>query len=131
MSARISGINIPDNKRIVIGLTSIKGIGRTLSSSVLAEAGIDEGKRGKDLSEEEVNRIRKIIDAHNHTLEGELARKVHANIKRLKEIGTWRGMRHSKHLPVHGQRTKTNSRTVRGNIRKTTASGKKPTAQKT
>ncbi|MAG28674.1 30S ribosomal protein S13 [bacterium] len=131
MSARIAGVNLPDNKRIVIGLTTINGIGKSLSEKLLKEADIDVQKRGKDLTEEEVNRIRQIIDKQGSLLEGELARSVHANIKRLREIGTWRGMRHAKHMPVRGQRTKTNSRTVRGNIRKTTTSGKKPAAQKT
>ncbi|MBU2575541.1 30S ribosomal protein S13 [Patescibacteria group bacterium] len=131
MAARISGINLPDNKRIVISLTYVKGIGKSRSEKILANAGIDESKRSKDLTEEEVNKIRNVIDKEAYFLEGELARQVHVNVKRLKEIGSWRGLRHSKNLPVRGQRTKTNSRTVRGNIRKTATSGKKGAAQKT
>lgn len=131
MTARISGINLPDNKRIVIALTYVKGIGKSISSKILVSAGIDESKRSKDLNEEEINKIRNVIDKEGYFLEGELARQVHANVKRLKEIGTWKGLRHSRNLPVRGQRTKTNSRTVRGNIRKTAASGKKGAAQKT
>jgi len=129
--ARITGINIPDNKRITIGLTSIKGIGHSKSEKILQKAGVDESKLGRDLSEEEVSRIRGVIDKSGLALEGELMQSVHSNIKRLKEIGTWRGLRHSKNLPARGQRTKTNSRTVRGNIRKTATSGKKGSAQKT
>ena len=129
--ARISGINLPDNKRIVIALTYVKGIGKSMSSKILASAGIDESRRTKDLTEEEINKIRNIIDKNDNLLEGELARQVHANVKRLKEIGSWKGLRHAKNLPVRGQRTKTNSRTVRGNIRKTAVSGKKDVTQKT
>ncbi len=131
MAVRIAGVTLPDNKRIVIALTYLKGIGNSMSKKVLAQANIGESKRCKDLAEEEVNRIRTVIDSSHLALEGDLARLVHGNIKRLKEIGTWRGLRHSRHLPVRGQRTKTNSRTVRGNVRKTATSGKKPTAQKT
>jgi len=131
MAARISGINLPDNKRIVISLSYVKGIGKSRSQKILASAGIDESKRAKDLSEEEINKIRNVIDKEAYLLEGELARQIHSNIKRLKEIGSWRGLRHSRNLPVNGQRTKTNSRTVRGNVRKTAASGKKLATQKT
>lgn len=131
MSARISGINIPDNKRTIIALTYVKGIGNAQSKRILASAGIDESKRAKDLTEEEVNKIRNIIDKEGISLEGDLARQIHSNIKRLREVGTYRGLRHAKHLPVRGQRTKTNSRTVRGNVRKTATSGKKGAAQKT
>ncbi|MEK7189276.1 MAG: 30S ribosomal protein S13 [Patescibacteria group bacterium] len=130
-AVRIAGVTLPDNKRIVIALSYLKGIGRSLSEKVLASANISESKRCKDLTEEEVNRIRTVIDKQGMLLEGDLVRLVHGNIKRLKEIGSWRGLRHSRHLPVRGQRTKTNSRTVRGNVRKTATSGKKPTAQKT
>ncbi|MBI2050696.1 MAG: 30S ribosomal protein S13 [Parcubacteria group bacterium] len=131
MAVRIAGVTLPDNKRIVVALSYLKGIGRRTSGKVLASANIGESKRCKDLTEEEVNRIRTVIDGNKIVLEGDLVRLVHGNIKRLKEIGTWRGLRHSRHLPVRGQRTKTNSRTVRGNVRKTATSGKKPTAQKT
>ncbi|OJI06440.1 30S ribosomal protein S13 [bacterium CG10_46_32] len=128
---RIAGVTLPDNKHIVIALTYIKGIGRTKSRQILKEANIDEVTQSKALSEEEIGRIRAVIEKKNLVLEGDLARAVHSNIKRLKEIGSWRGSRHIRHLPVRGQRTKTNSRTVRGNVRKTATSGKKPTAQKT
>ena len=131
MTVRIAGVTLPDNKRIVIALGYLKGIGRSLSQKVLKQANIDESKRCKDLSEEEANRIRTVIDHSRLLLEGDLARLVHGNIKRLKEIGSWRGLRHARDLPTRGQRTKTNSRTVRGNVRKTATSGKKPTAQKT
>ena len=129
--ARISGINLPDNKRIVIALTYIKGIGKNRSKILIDSAGVDENKRAKELSEEEINKIRKAIDSNGFILEGELQRKVLTNIKRLREIGAWRGLRHAKHMPVRGQRTKTNSRTVRGNVRKTTSSGRKDATQKT
>lgn len=131
MAVRIEGVTIPDNKRIVVALTYIKGIGRTKSGQILREANIDENRRGKDLTEAEIGRIRGVIEKRGLLLEGDLARSVSGNIKRLKEIGSWRGLRHSRHLPVRGQRTKTNSRTVRGNVRKTATSGKKPAAQKT
>jgi len=131
MAARIAGVNLPDNKKIPVALSYIKGIGRTKSLSILSQAKVDIDKRVKELSEEEVNIIRTIIDKSDFLVEGELDRQIHANIKRLKEIGAYRGSRHSRHLPARGQRTKTNSRTVRGNVRKTTTSGKKPAAQKT
>lgn len=132
MALRISGITIPDNKRIVIGLTYLKGIGNTTSSRILKQANVGESKRCKDLTEDEVGRVRNVIDKQTDMpLEGDLVRLVHGNIKRLKEIGSYRGLRHSRHLPVNGQRTKTNSRTVRGNVRKTATSGKKLSAQKT
>lgn len=131
MQARIAGVNLPDNKRIIVALTSVSGIGPSLSKKILMSAGVDESKRSKDLSEEEVNKVRNVIDKEAISLEGELSRQQHANIKRLQEINSWRGLRHAKNLPVRGQRTKTNSRTVRGNIRKTATSGKKGAAQKT
>jgi small subunit ribosomal protein S13 len=126
---RISGINIPENKRIEVALTYIYGVGLKRSTLILNTAGIDKDKRAKDLTNDEVNKIQNVID-NNYTVEGGLRREVTDNIKRLKEIGTWRGTRHSRQLPVHG-RTKTNSRTVRGNVRKTMGSGRKPPAQKT
>jgi small subunit ribosomal protein S13 len=131
MAARIAGVNLPDNKRIEIGLTEIRGIGKTTSTQLLSAAGIDVQKRGKELTEQEVNTIRKEIEKKGLTLEGDLSRAVLSNIKRLRETGSWRGTRHAKHLPARGQRTKTNSRTVRGNVRKTATSGKKAAAQKT
>lgn len=123
--ARIAGINIPDNKRIEIALTYIYGIGRSLSTRVLKEANIDSDKRTSQLSDEELNRIRKIMDEKKYKIEGDLRREIMMNIKRLKEIGCYRGLRHIKGLPVRGQQTKTNSRTVRGNVRRTMGSGKR------
>lgn len=131
MPVRIEGVNIPDNKRIEIALTYIKGVGKSRSRVILGAIGIDLNKRSKDLSEEEIGKIRQEIDSRGWLVEGELQRQIFSNIKRLKEIGAWRGARHAKHLPARGQRTKTNSRTVRGNVRKTATSGKKPAAQKT
>ena len=131
MAARIAGVNLPDNKRIVIALTYINGIGKSRSQKLLAQVGISPDKRAKELTEQEVNSIRQAIEKNAYVLEGDLKRMIFTNIKRLKETGSWRGIRHSRHLPVRGQRTQTNSRTVRGNVRKTTTSGRKPTAQKT
>ncbi len=126
---RIAGVNLPDNKRIEIGLTSIYGIGRPLSLRILAQANIDKNRKIKDLAENEVNTLRGIIEK-SHTVEGDLRRAVFENIKRLKEIGSYRGERHKRGLPVRGQRTKTNARTKRGK-RVTIGSGRKPAAQKT
>jgi len=123
--ARIAGVTIPNEKRIVIALTYVYGVGLSTSQQVLKEAGIDESIRAKDLSEEQVNKIRAILEKDDRRLEGELRRDVLSNIKRLKDINSYRGVRHMKKLPVRGQRTKTNSRTVRGNLRKTTGSGKR------
>jgi small subunit ribosomal protein S13 len=128
--SRISGITLPKDKRVEIGLTYVYGIGKTLSNKILAEAKIDPNTRVKDLTEDQTNELRNIIDK-TYKVEGELRRDVLLNIKRLKEIGSYRGSRHAKNLPARGQRTKTNNRTVRGNVRKTTTSGKKPSAQKT
>lgn len=128
--ARISGITLPKEKRVEIGLTYIFGIGLTTSNKILKEAGVDPNIRVKDLTEEQENQLRKAIDGKYH-VEGELRREVLMNIKRLKEIGSYRGTRHTKGLPARGQRTKTNSRTVRGNKRKTMGSGRKDTNQKT
>ncbi len=127
---RIAGVIIPDNKRIEIALTYIYGIGRVLSGKILKEAQVDFNKRAKDLSEEEVNKIRSIIEG-KFKVEGDLRRMVMLNIKRLKEIGSYRGSRHTKGLPTRGQRTKTNTRTVRGNVRRTMGSGRKKSAEKT
>ena len=120
---RILGITIPNEKRLEIGLTIFYGIGISSARRILDQAGIARGKRAKDLTEEEENKIRVIIEAK--TIEGNLKREVAGNIKRLKDIKSFRGIRHTKRLPVRGQRTKTNSRTVRGNVRKTMASGKR------
>jgi small subunit ribosomal protein S13 len=128
--ARIAGITLPKEKRIQIGLTYIFGIGRSLADKILKQTKINPDTRVKDLTEEETNRLREIIEK-NYRVEGELKREVLMNIKRLKEIAAYRGIRHSKKLPVRGQRTKTNTRTVRGNVRRTTGSGRKPSAQKT
>jgi len=123
--ARIAGINIPADKRIVIALTYLYGVGKPLALKVLAQASIDENIRTKDLTDDQVKAIRAILEVPERRLEGDLRRDVLSNIKRLKEIGSFRGSRHAKHLPVRGQRTKSNSRTVRGNARKTTGSGRR------
>ena len=123
--ARIAGINIPDNKVIEIALTYIYGIGRPLSIQILKEAEINPNKRTSQLSEQELNKLRKIIDEKKYKIEGDLRRDIMMNIKRLKEIGCYRGSRHIKGLPVRGQQTKTNSRTVRGNVRRTMGSGRR------
>ena len=121
---RIAGVNIPDKKRVEVALTYIFGIGRTLSDKILKDAKIDINKRAKDLTSEEVNRVRDIVEKQ-YKVEGDLRREISLNIKRLKDITSYRGVRHSRHLPVRGQRTKTNTRTVRGNVRKTVGSGRK------
>jgi small subunit ribosomal protein S13 len=120
---RILGVNIPEEKRIEFALTYLKGIGVFSSRKILEEAGIDFNKRAREITSEEVGRIQKIIEK-KYKVEGELKRIVMMNIKRLKEIGSYRGSRHAKGLPTRGQRTKTNNRTVRGNVRKTAGSGK-------
>jgi len=120
---RILGITVPDNKRLEIGLTCFYGIGIPKARKILDQAGIDHGKKAKDLTPDEESKIRVIVEAT--PIEGNLKREIAANIKRLKDIKTYRGVRHMKRLPVRGQRTKTNSRTVRGNVRKTMASGKR------
>ena len=127
---RIAGVNIPENKRIEIALTYIYGIGRSLSAEILNIAKIDINKRSQNLTSEEVNILKDIIEK-NHKIEGDLRRQIMINIKRLKDIGSFRGSRHTKGLPTRGQRTKTNNRTVRGNVRKTMGSGRKPTAAPT
>ncbi|EKD43088.1 MAG: hypothetical protein ACD_72C00465G0001 [uncultured bacterium] len=127
---RIASTNIPNEKKIEYSLPYIFGIGRTLAKVVLKEAGIDGNIRTKDLTEAQQDKLRAIIEKVYKT-EGDLRREIMSNIKRLKDIKAYRGIRHMKHLPLRGQRTKTNSRTVRGNTRKTAVSGKKPSAQKT
>ncbi len=122
--ARIAGVSLPQNKRVEIALTYIYGVGPTTATKVLALAGISPDIRVKDLSEAQANHLRDVVEKQ-HKVEGELRREVLSNIKRLKEIGSYRGSRHHKGLPVRGQRTKTNSRTVRGNVRKTMGSGKR------
>ncbi len=122
--ARIAGVNIPSNKRIVIALTYIHGVGLVTSKKTLDALGIDESIRTKDLTDDQVNTIRTLLEK-DYRLEGDLRRDRLSHIKRLKEIGSYRGTRHGKHLPARGQRTKTNSRTVRGNVRRTTGSGRR------
>lgn len=122
--ARIAGVTLPSNKRVEIALTYIYGIGPTTATRILKEAAIDPSIRVKDLDEGQATKLRDIIEKQNK-VEGELRREVLSNIKRLKEIGSYRGTRHIKGLPVRGQRTKTNSRTIRGNVRKTMGSGKR------
>jgi len=127
---RILGVSIPDQKQIEISLTYIYGIGRALSRDILKASGIAFEKKAADLSSGEINRLKEIIEKKYKT-EGDLRRQVMMNVKRLKDIGAWRGLRHIKKLPVRGQRTKTNTRTVRGNVRKTVGSGRKPAAEPT
>lgn len=119
---RILGITIPENKRIEMGLTALFGVGRARAHKILDEAKVDYGKKPKEISEEEEKKIREAIE--KYTIEGNLKREVSGNIKRLKDISSYKGVRHMRNLPVNGQRTKTNSRTVRGNVRKTMGSGK-------
>ncbi|MFL7840138.1 MAG: 30S ribosomal protein S13 [Candidatus Promineifilaceae bacterium] len=111
--ARIAGVDIPRNKQVETSLTYIYGIGPSASRSILTEAGVDPQTRVRDLSEAEVTRLRQVIDK-DYVVEGDLRREVAMNIKRLSEIGCYRGLRHRRHLPAHGQRTKTNARTRKG-----------------
>lgn len=111
---RILGIDIPKEKRIEIALTYLYGIGRTLSNKILQTAGINPDTRAKDLTEEEIARLTNVIQKQESKVEGDLRRDISQNIKRLIEIGSWRGMRHKKGLPVRGQRTRTNARTRKG-----------------
>ncbi|MBN1994956.1 MAG: 30S ribosomal protein S13 [Anaerolineae bacterium] len=125
--ARIAGFDLPRNKRVEIGLTYIYGIGLSTSQKVLGDTGINPDTRIKDLSEAEVNQLREVID-RDYVVEGDLRREVGLNIKRLQEIGCYRGLRHRRNLPVHGQRTRTNARTKRGARR--TVAGRKRAARK-
>ncbi|KKS45403.1 30S ribosomal protein S13 [Candidatus Nomurabacteria bacterium RIFCSPLOWO2_02_FULL_42_17] len=125
---RIAGINIPNEKQAQFGLTAIYGIGLSTARQILTLTGINPQKKVKDINAEEENNIRKAVEGFK--IEGVLKRKVSGDIKRLREIKSYRGSRHTKRLPVRGQRTKTNSRTIRGNVRKTMASGRR-TAEKT
>ena len=127
---RIVGTNIPDNKKIEYALAYIYGIGIPAARQIVASAKVDPAKRAKGLTPEEINRLREIIEK-NYRIEGELRREVMMHIKRLKDIGSYRGLRHIRGLPVRGQRTKTNSRTRRGNVRKTMGSGRKPAGSPT
>ncbi len=121
--ARISGVDIPNNKRVEIALTYIYGIGLTSSKAILAKTGIDPNTRAKDLTEDDISKLRDEIES-NYKVEGDLRREVNLNIKRLSEINCYRGIRHRKSLPVRGQRTKTNARTRKGPV-KTIANKKK------
>jgi small subunit ribosomal protein S13 len=123
--ARIAGVDLPRQKRAEIALTYIYGIGRVRAGKILAQADVEPGKKVQDLSEEEVNRIRQVIEAEGR-VEGDLRKEIALNIKRLIEIGSYRGLRHRRGLPVHGQRTHTNARTRKGPRRGTVAGKKKP-----
>jgi small subunit ribosomal protein S13 len=125
---RILGINIPNNKHLDIGLTSLYGIGLSRARKILEQAKVDKNRKADDLNVDEENAIRKIIEIM--LIEGSLKRDIASNIKRLKDIKSYRGIRHMRRLPVNGQRTKTNSRTVRGNVRMTMGSGRRK-AEKT
>lgn len=120
---RILGITIPDEKRLEIGLTTLYGVGRSRAQAILTEAKVDFAKKAKEATIDEENKIRSLIEGM--TLEGDLKREVAANVKRLKDIKAYRGVRHMRGLPVRGQRTKSNSRTRRGNVRKTMGTGRK------
>ena len=127
--ARIAGIDLPREKRVEIGLTYIYGIGRTSSGDILSQAGVDPNTRVRDLAEDEISRLREII-LRNYRVEGDLRREVSMNIKRLIEIGCYRGLRHRRGLPVHGQRTKTNARTKRGRPKTVAGRGRRRGAKK-
>lgn len=130
MVIRIAGAILPQNKKIEYALPYIYGVGATASRFIISTLALDPNVRIKDLDEATANKLRDYIEK-NYKIEGDLRREVQGNVKRLKEIGSFRGSRHAKRLPARGQRSKTNSRTVRGNVRKTAASGKKMSAQKT
>ncbi len=119
---RIQGITIPDNKQLEFALTAIYGVGRSRARTLLAKIGIDSTKKPTELTADDENKIREEIEKFK--IEGELKREISANVKRMKDIGSYRGSRHAKRLPARGQRSKTNSRTVRGNVRKTMGSGR-------
>ena len=127
---RVSGVNIPRDKQVIISLTYVYGIGDTTAKSILGKAKIPENVRVKDLTQDQEDKLRALMEKE-HKTEGDLRREVSSNIKRLKDIKAYRGIRHAKKLPVRGQRTKTNSRTVRGNKRNLAGSGRKPAGQKT
>ena len=125
---RIAGITLPDNKRMEIALTTIYGVGRPRAKKILDEAKVDHGVKPKDLTAEQENEIRQLVEGFQ--IEGDLKRTVSSNIKRLKDIQAYRGSRHAKRLPSRGQRSKTNSRTVRGNVRRTMSSGRRTADKK-
>lgn len=126
--ARIAGINVPDNKRAIIALTYIHGIGRTSAKKICDDCGIDHARRMKDLTEDELNLIRKEIESAQYTIEGDLRREIALNIKRLMDMRAYRGLRHRAKLPVRGQRTQTNARTRKGPAKP--VAGKKPVTKK-
>lgn len=129
MATRIAGINIPENKRIEYALTAIYGIGVSLAVQILKNQKIQTGIKMKDLAENEINNLRNYIEK-NYKIEGDLKRAVAQNIKRLKDIKSYRGTRHIKRLPARGQRTRTNTRTLRGNVRTTMGSGRRKAEKK-
>lgn len=128
--ARIAGVTLPSNKRVIIALTYVYGVGDTQAKKILEITGVDPDIRVKDLADADINKLRDHIEK-TMKVEGELRRDTLAHIKRLKEIGSYRGTRHAKNLPSRGQRTKTNSRTTRGNVRKTMGSGRVKAGMKT
>ncbi len=121
---RIIGVNIPDNKKVTVALTYLYGVGRTRAERIVAETKIDAKKLAKELTADDINKIQSAIEK-SFKIEGELRQVIKHNIARMKEIKAYRGIRHLRRLPVRGQRTKTNSRTIRGNVRKTAGSGKR------
>ncbi|TSC68721.1 MAG: SSU ribosomal protein S13P [Parcubacteria group bacterium Gr01-1014_66] len=127
---RIVGVDIPDQKQIIYALPYIFGIGMAVAQKIIKRAKIDPSKKAKDLTPTEANRMREIIEKE-YRIEGDLRREIMLNVKRLKEIQAYRGLRHMRGLPVRGQRTKTNSRTRRGNVRRTMGSGRRPAASPT
>lgn len=127
--ARIAGVTIPNDKQVAVALTYIYGVGKNRAFNALKSIDINPSTRTKDLNDDEVNRLREYIEKHYH-VEGELRREAIGHIKRIKEIGSFRGSRHSRGLPARGQRSKTNSRTVRGNVRRTMGSGKRKLEKK-
>ncbi len=127
--ARIAGVDLPRDKRVEVSLTYIYGIGRSTSTDILQQAGVDPNTRVKDLAEDEIARLREVI-ARNYQVEGDLRREVGMNIKRLMEIGCYRGLRHRRGLPVHGQRTKTNARTRKGPKKTVAGRGRRRGAKK-
>lgn len=130
MPVRIAGVTLPDQKRVGVALTRIFGIGTSLSTKILQKVQVDPMTRTKDLTEKETAAIRDTITG-GFVIEGALRREIVENIRRMKEVGSYRGQRHMRRLPVRGQRTRTNSRTVRGNVRKTAGSGRRTAAEKT
>lgn len=125
---RIQGITIPDEKRLEFALTAIYGVGRQRAKSILKEIGVDHMMKTKELNPDQENMIREAVEKYK--IEGDLKREVAGNIKRMKDVQSYKGTRHAKRLPARGQRTKTNSRTVRGNVRKTMASGRRTVDKK-